>query len=128
MENLTSEFKSKSGLRRIFRAFVNSADGFKTVWRTEFAFRQEILAFTIGTVVALSLQISSFQKLVLVGVMVLVLIVEIINSALEAVVDRISLERHPLSKDAKDLGSAAVALSIALAVVTWAVVIYTRYF
>jgi diacylglycerol kinase (ATP) len=128
MENLTSEFKSKSGLRRILNAFVNSADGFKAAWQHEHAFRQEILAFTIGTVVALSLQISSFQKLVLIGVMVLVLIVEIINSALEAVVDRISLERHPLSKNAKDLGSAAVALSIALAALTWAVVIYTRYF
>jgi diacylglycerol kinase (ATP) len=128
MENLTSEFKSKSGLRRIIKAFAHSADGFKAAWQNEFAFRQEILAFTIGTVVALSLQISGFQKLVLIAVMVLVLIVEILNSAIEAVVDRISLERHPLSKNAKDLGSAAVALSIALALVTWVVVIYTRYF
>jgi diacylglycerol kinase (ATP) len=78
--------------------------------------------------VALSLPVSAFQKLVLVGVLVLVLIVEIINSALEAVVDRISLERHPLSKNAKDLGSAAVALSILLATMTWVVVLYTRYF
>jgi diacylglycerol kinase (ATP) len=128
MENLTSEFKSKSGLRRILHAFYNSADGLKAAWRNEYAFRQEILVFTIATVVALSLQVSAFQKLVLVGVMVLVLIVEIINSAIEAVVDRISLERHPLSKNAKDLGSAAVALSIGLAAMTWAVVLYTRYF
>jgi diacylglycerol kinase (ATP) len=61
-------------------------------------------------------------------VLVLVLIVEIINSAIEAVVDRISLERHPLSKIAKDLGSAAVALALGLAAATWAVVIYNRYF
>jgi diacylglycerol kinase (ATP) len=128
MEKLTSEFKSKSGLRRILNAFYNSADGFKAVWQNEFAFRQEILVFAIATVVALALPVSSFQKLVLVGVLVLVLIVEIINSAIEAVVDRISLERHPLSKIAKDLGSAAVALALGLAAATWAVVIYNRYF
>jgi diacylglycerol kinase (ATP) len=128
MDNLTSEFKSKSGLRRILNAFYNSADGFKAAWRNEHAFRQEILVFTIAAAVALSLPVSAFQKLVLVGVLVLVLIVEIINSAIEAVVDRISLERHPLSKNAKDLGSAAVALAIGLAAMTWAVVLYTRYF
>jgi diacylglycerol kinase (ATP) len=128
MENFTSEFKSKSGLRRILNAFYNSADGFKAAWQNEYAFRQEIFVFAIATVVALSLPVSGFQKLVLVGVLVLVLIVELINSAIEAVVDRISLERHPLSKIAKDLGSAAVALALGLATVTWAVVLYTRYF
>jgi diacylglycerol kinase (ATP) len=128
MENFTSEFKSKSGLRRILNAFYNSADGFKAAWQNEYAFRQEILVFAIATVVALSLPVSGFQKLVLVGVLVLVLIVELINSAIEAVVDRISLERHPLSKIAKDLGSAAVALALGLAAATWAVVLYNRYF
>jgi diacylglycerol kinase (ATP) len=128
MEKLTSEFKSKSGLRRILNAFYNSADGFKAAWQNEYAFRQEIIVFTIATVVALALPVSGFQKLVLVGVLVLVLIVEIINSAIEAVVDRISLERHPLSKIAKDLGSAAVALALGLAAATWAVVLYNRYF
>lgn len=128
MDNVTSEFKSKSGLRRILNAFYNSADGLKAAWRNEFAFRQEIVVFTIATVLALALPISAFQKLVLIAVLVLVLIVEIINSAIEAVVDRISLERHPLSKNAKDLGSAAVALAISLAAMTWAVVLYTRYF
>ncbi|MGZ5201609.1 MAG: diacylglycerol kinase [Telluria sp.] len=128
MENLTSEFKSKSGLRRILNAFYNSADGFKAAWQNEYAFRQEILVFTVATVVALALPVSGFQKLVLVGVLVLVLIVELINSAIEAVVDRISLERHPLSKIAKDIGSAAVALALGLAAATWAVVLYNRYF
>ncbi len=128
MDNLTSEFKSKSGLRRILSAFFNSADGFKAAWRHEHAFRQELVVVVIATAVALSLPVSAFQKLVLIGVLVLVLIVEIINSALEAVVDRISLERHPLSKNAKDLGSAAVALAIGLAAATWCVVLYNRYF
>src|SRR5690348_16723403 len=106
MDNITSEFKSKSGLRRILNAFYYSIDGFKAAWRSEFAFRQEIVVFVLATALALALPVSGFQKLVLVGVLVLVLIVEIINSAIEAVVDRISLERHPLSKQAKDLGSA----------------------
>jgi len=82
----------------------------------------------IGTVIALALEISSFQKLVLIGVLVLVLIVELINSALEAVVDRISLERHPLSKNAKDFGSAAVSLSLGLAAAAWGVILYNRFF
>jgi diacylglycerol kinase (ATP) len=128
MENLTSEFKSKSGLRRILNAFFNSADGFRAAWQNEFAFRQEIIVFALATALALWLPVSGFQKLVLVGVLVLVLIVEILNSAIEAVVDRISLERHPLSKIAKDLGSAAVALALGLATATWAVVLYNRYF
>lgn len=128
MDNITSQFKSKSGLRRILNAFYNSADGFKAAWRTEFAFRQELVVFVLATALALALPVSGFQKLVLIGVLVLVLIVELINSAIEAVVDRISLERHPLSKNAKDLGSAAVALALGLATVTWAVVLYNRYF
>lgn len=128
MDNLTSEFKSKGGLRRIIDAFRYSIQGLQTAWKHEYAFRQEILAVVIGTVTALSLKVSSFQKLVLIGVLVLVLIVELLNSAIEAVVDRVSLERHPLSKNAKDLGSAAVALTISLAVLTWAVVLYNRFF
>jgi len=79
-------------------------------------------------VVAMLLPISAFQKLALIGVLVLVLIVELINSAIEAVVDRVSLERHPLSKNAKDFGSAAVLLSCLLAGATWAVVLFNRFY
>jgi diacylglycerol kinase (ATP) len=128
MGHPTSEFKGKRGWQRIATASINTMDGIKSAWAGEAAFRQESLALVIGTVIALSLKISAFEKLVLIGVLVLVLIVELINSALEAVVDRISLERHPLSKNAKDFGSAAVALAIGLAVACWAVVLYNRYF
>lgn len=126
-DNVTSEFKSKGGLRRILGAFRNSVDGFKTAWRHEHAFRQELLGVALGSAVALALPVSGFQKLVLIGVLVLVLIVELLNSAIEAVVDRISLERHPLSKNAKDLGSAAVSLALGLAAAAWGVVLYTRF-
>ena len=82
----------------------------------------------IGSVIALSLPISSFQKLFLIGVLVFVLIVELFNSAIEAVVDRVSLERHPLSKNAKDMGSAAVMLAIFLAGACWTVVLFNRFY
>jgi diacylglycerol kinase (ATP) len=123
-----SQFKSKSGVKRVFSAIGYSLDGFKTAWRSEAAFRQELLVVVIGTVSALSLRISAFEKLMLIGVLVLVLIVELINSALEAVVDRISLEPHPLSKNVKDIGSAAVALAIGLAAAAWGVVLFNRFY
>jgi diacylglycerol kinase (ATP) len=128
MGHPTSEFKGKRGWQRIVTATVNTLDGVKSAWRGEAAFRQESVALAVGAAIALALKISAFQKLVLIGVLVLVLIVELINSALEAVVDRISLERHPLSKNAKDFGSAAVALAIGLAIAAWAVVLYNRFF
>ncbi len=127
MTDPVSQFKSKSGLKRILSAFFYSVDGLKSAWRNEHAFRQELLLFVAGGIVAMLLPISSFQKLALVGVLVLVLIVELVNSAIEAVVDRISLERHPLSKNAKDFGSAAVLLAVMLAGATWAVVLFNRF-
>ena len=123
-----SQFKSKSGIKRIAAAFFYSMDGFKAAWQNEHAFRQEMLVTVIGTVTALSMKISAFEKLMLVAVLVFVLIVELINSALEAVVDRISLEPHPLSKNAKDLGSAAVALAIGIALAAWGVVLFNRFY
>jgi len=123
-----SEFKSKSGLKRIFSAFFYSIDGFRAAWKHEHAFRQELALFVVGAIVALVMRVSAFEKLVLIGVLVLVLIVELINSAIEAVVDRISLERHPLSKNAKDFGSAAVLLACLLAAASWAVVLFNRFY
>ncbi|WP_426339325.1 diacylglycerol kinase [Pseudoduganella sp. S-14] len=124
----TSEFKSKSGLKRIFSAFFYSLEGLQTAIRSEHAFRQELFVFVIGTIAALLLPVSAFQKLVLIGSMVIVLIVELINSAIEAVVDRVSLERHPLSKNAKDFGSAAVLLACLLSGATWLVVLFNRFY
>jgi diacylglycerol kinase (ATP) len=123
-----SDFKSKNGVKRIVSAFSYSIDGFRAAWQNEAAFRQEMLVVVIGTVTALSMKISAFEKLMLVAVLVFVLVVELINSAIEAVVDRISLEAHPLSKNAKDLGSAAVALAIGIAAAAWAVVLFNRFY
>ena len=128
METPVSQFKSKSGLGRIVAACRNSAAGFKAAWQNEHAFRQELVVFIVGTILALVLKISAFEKFVLIAVLVFVLCVELINSALEAVVDRISLERHPLSKNAKDFGSAAVTLSIVIATGAWLVVLFNRFY
>jgi diacylglycerol kinase (ATP) len=124
----SSEFKSKGGLGRIVAACRYSMDGFRHAWRHEHAFRQELMVAVPAALLALFLKISAFEKLVLIAMLGLVLLVELINAALEAVVDRISLERHPLSKAAKDLGSAAVALAITMAGATWAVILYNRFF
>jgi len=118
-----SEFKSKSGLKRILGAIRYSLAGLKTAWKSEHAFRQELMLVIPGCVIALLLPLPSLHKLALIAVLFLVLIVELINSAIEAVVDRISFERHPLSKNAKDFGSAAVFLALTLAAITWGVLL-----
>ncbi len=110
-----SEFKSKSGVKRIFSAFFYSIDGLRTAWRLEHAFRQELMIVVPGVIVALLIPVTAPERVVLIGVLMLVLIVELLNSAIEAVVDRVSLERNPLSKNAKDLGSAAVMIAMLLA-------------
>lgn len=118
-----SQYKSKSGLKRIISAIFNSLDGLRTAWRLEHAFRQELVVAIPGIIVALLLPITLLERVALIAVLVLMLITELVNSAIEAVVDRISLDHHELSKNAKDLGSAAVMLAVALAVVTWAAIL-----
>ncbi len=119
-----SEFKSRGGPGRILAACRYSLNGLKSAWRGEPAFRQELSLILPAIALALLLPLGGLQRLLLIGALILVLIVELINSAIEAVVDRISLDRHPLSKNAKDFGSAAVALTVCLAVATWAVVLW----
>ncbi|WP_091874532.1 diacylglycerol kinase [Massilia yuzhufengensis] len=122
-EHQISEFKSTSGLNRIFAASRYSIQGLQLAWKTEHAFRQELLVSIPAILVAVLLPISRLERLVLIMVVALVLIVELLNSAVEAAVDRISFERHPLSKNAKDFGSAAVFLTVILAIVTWVVIV-----
>ncbi len=123
LQHAVSQFKSKSGFKRIFSAFFYSIDGFRAAWKHEHAFRQELIIAVPGVVIALLLPVSVLEKLALVGVLVIVLVIELLNSAVEAVVDRVSLDRNPLSKNAKDLGSAAVMLAFAFALITWGVIV-----
>jgi diacylglycerol kinase (ATP) len=114
-----SEFKSQGGIARIVGACRYSAQGFSHALRHEAAFRQELL-FAVPAVGGVwFLHVTLLEKIVLLASVVLVLIVELLNSAIEAVVDRVSLERHPLAGRAKDLGSAAVMLSIVFMLAAW---------
>ncbi|MFC1234130.1 diacylglycerol kinase [Vibrio sp. F74] len=116
-----------TGLKRLVLAYYYSMKGLKAAWKNEAAFRQEIIVFIIACPLALVLPISLYEKLALVAPLVLLLIVELLNSAIEAVVDRIGSEHHDLSGRAKDMGSAAVLFSLILAFFTWACVLYSNF-
>ena len=118
-----SPHKGKTGLRRIWNALFYSLEGFRAAYRHEVAFRQETLVAAILIPVALFLPVSGVGKAMLIASILLVLLVELLNSAVEATVDRISLENHQLAKRAKDIGSAAVFVSLLNAVVVWALVL-----
>jgi diacylglycerol kinase (ATP) len=108
-----------TGLTRIIKAAGYSWKGLRAAWQHEAAFRQETIAAIVAIVVALWLDVDAITRVLLVGSVVLVIIVEVLNSAVEAVVDRIGSEIHPLAGRAKDMGSAAVLLTILLAVFVW---------
>lgn len=112
-----------AGFARIYAALFNSLAGFKSAWENEAAFRQECLLFVAGIPLGLWLGRTGVERALLIGVLFNVLIVELLNSAVEATVDRIGFERHELSGRAKDIGSAAVFLSLSLAAVVWLLVL-----
>ena len=120
----TSAFKSRGGLQRIWRALGYSWAGLRAAVRHEAAFRQELLLGLPLIALALWAAPSRWQALLLVGSVVWVWIVELLNSALEALADAVSLQHHPVLGRAKDLGSAAVMLSLCLSALTWAVVFW----
>ncbi|MEF3074675.1 MULTISPECIES: diacylglycerol kinase [unclassified Methylobacter] len=115
--------QNAKGLQRLINACFFSAAGFKATWTHEEAFRQEVLLFVITTPLAVWLGETTVEKLLLIGSIVLVMLVELLNSAVEAVVDRVGLEHHELSGRAKDIGSAAVMLSLVWAAVTWTLIL-----
>ncbi len=116
--------KHPRGLLHVWRAGVISLSGLRAAWQHEDAFRQELLVAAIAIPVALLLPVSAIGKALMVASILLVLIVELLNSALEAAVDHTSLEPHPLAKRAKDIASAAVLLSIANALAVWGLVLF----
>lgn len=119
--------KGRTGLDRILRATGYSAAGLSAAFRGESAFRQEVFAAVVMLPAAFWLGRGWVEIALLAGSVVLVLIVELLNSAIEAVVDRVGLELHELSKRAKDLGSAAVMLSLVLAGAIWLGALWQRF-
>lgn len=122
---MTKRDKSK-GLLRIARASLNSWQGLRSAWREESAFRQEIALSAAVIPAGLYFGRSGLERVALIGPMILVLIVELLNSSLEAVVDRAGTERDYLAAIAKDMGSAAVMLSLFLLMMVWFLILSGR--
>ena len=126
-ENTDPNIHKSAGFKRVFKALFYSFDGIASSLKHEAAFRQEAILATVLVPVSFLMQVSLVEHLILIGSIFLVLIVELLNSGIEAVVDDISMSNRPLAKRAKDMGSAAVLLSLlncffcwlAVAMVNW---------
>ncbi|MDO8346801.1 MAG: diacylglycerol kinase [Rugosibacter sp.] len=117
-------FGTGGGIGRLLAAARNSWQGLRLAWRLEAAFRQELLLVTVLLPFALLPSLTAVERVLLIASLLLVLIVELLNSAVEAVVDRVSLEYHELSGRAKDIGSAAVLLTLLLLACTWGLILW----
>ncbi|OTG65470.1 MULTISPECIES: diacylglycerol kinase [Acinetobacter] len=119
-----SPYKGKTGFKRVLNATGYSIAGFKAAFKNEAAFRQILLLNIILIPMTFFLNISQVEQALMVAVCLLAIIVELFNSAIEAVVDRISLEQHELSKNAKDMGSAAQFVTLAIIFFTWVIILF----
>jgi diacylglycerol kinase (ATP) len=124
---LESPFKGKTGLIRIVHAFFNSLAGLRDAWTHESAFRQEIALAAVLIPAACFLPVTPGERALLIAAVLLVLIVELLNSSVEAAIDRISFAHHSLSKRAKDIGSAAVLVALLLLAFVWGAVLIPRW-
>ncbi|MFT5755488.1 MAG: diacylglycerol kinase (ATP) [Alteromonadaceae bacterium] len=113
-----------SGLTRIYLASVNSTRAFSWLYKNETAFKQELLLLGLLIPVSFFFDVSAIEHGVLVISLIFIVFTEVVNTAIEVVVDRIGLEIHPLSGLAKDLGSAAVLLSLVIAIITWCAILW----
>ncbi len=111
------------GIGRLIQAFGYSVDGLAGAWRTEGAFRQEVLFAVVLIPLSCFLEVTMLEHALLIASVLLVMVVELLNSAMEAAIDRISMDRHPLSKKAKDTGSAAVLVAVIVAIVVWGAIV-----
>lgn len=111
--------KKNRGLKRLFFALIYSWQGLRSALKHEAAFRQEFLGFVVLAILSLFLDVTPQERLLMISSLVLVMIVEILNSAIETTVDRVSTDRHKLSGRAKDYGSFAVLMALLIAAATW---------
>jgi len=121
-------YKNAKGYKRIVNATQFSIYGFKAAWKSEEAFRQEVILSALLIPVGLFFGNTPAEKALLVLSCLVVVITELLNSAIEAAVDRIGLEKHPLSKQAKDMGSAAVFVSLMVVAFVWGIICFERFF
>ena len=119
--------QNKTGIRRLIYATVYSMDGFKAAFKNEAAFRQEMALTAVMIPAGFWLGTTAAERGLLIASCLVVLITELLNSAVEAVVDRVGLEHHQLSKQAKDMGSAAVLLSLVMTITVWGLIAWERF-
>ncbi len=117
-----------TGIKRILKAFVYSRDGFISAFKSEAALRQDLAVFAIFSVVAMCLNLVLWQKAILISSLLFIVIMELVNTAVEVVIDRISPDYHELSKKAKDIGSLLVLLAFVNAVILWGAFLYPLFF
>jgi diacylglycerol kinase (ATP) len=124
---MNSPFKSVGVVSRLAQAFANSMAGFAAAWRHEASVRTLAILALILVPIACIVQVTPAERVLLIGSVLLTIVVELLNSGIEAAIDRISLERHELSKRAKDVGSAAVFVSLVILVLAWSLILLPRY-
>ena len=117
-----------TGNRRILKAFIYSRDGFTAAFKSEAALRQDLLVFVVFSLIALFLDLMLWQKALLISSLLFIVIMELVNTAVETVIDRISPDYHELSKKAKDIGSLLVLLSFINAFLIWGAFLYPLLF
>ena len=122
---MKSPYKNKTGLTRILSAFKNSTDGLKNTFKNEEAFRQELILTIILTPLAIYIGENHIERIFLITSLILLLLVELINTAIEVVVDRVSYEKNELSKLAKDIGSAAVLIAFLNCFIVWFFILFS---
>ena len=120
---MESPHKGKTGLRRVWNALHYSLAGLRAAFKHEDAFRQEVFLAAVLIPLALLLPASGMGHALMIAAVLLVMIVELLNSAIEATVDRVSIENHPLAKRAKDIGSAAVFVALLNVLIVWVLVL-----
>ena len=124
---MESPYKGKTGIRRLINAFGYSCAGLKTAYKNEDAFRQEVILAAVLIPLAIYLDVGTIERILMIGSVLLLIIVELLNSAVEATVDRISLDHHKLAARAKDIGSAAVLMSLVNLLVVWGLIILHKF-
>ena len=122
---MKSPYKNKTGLTRILSAFKNSTDGLKDTFKNEEAFKQELILTIILTPLAIYIGENHIERIFLITSLILLLLVELINTAIEVVVDRVSHEKNDLSKLAKDIGSAAVLIAFINCFIVWFFILFS---
>jgi diacylglycerol kinase (ATP) len=127
-EGIPNPFKGKSGIVRVRHAFLNSCAGLSGAFRNESAFRQEVVLAAVLIPVACVLDVSRVERALLIATVLLLLVVELLNAGIETAIDRISFELHPLSKRAKDMGSAAVMLALVILAIVWVSILWPVFF